>query len=56
MTIRAVEREAGLGNGTISKWETSSPSVKNLTAVAEVLGMKVEDLIRMDKEDRHGNI
>lgn len=52
LSIRSVERDAGLGNGTISKWETSSPSIKNLTAVAEVLGVSPYELMEGGDEER----
>lgn len=44
-TVSAVEREAKLSNGTIRKWNKSSPSVDNLQAVARVLKVRVEKLI-----------
>ena len=46
MTIKEVERRAGLHNGTIGKWRKSSPRLKNLLAVANVLGVKIETLLR----------
>ena len=45
MTIAELERAAGLTNGTIGKWRTSSPTVKSLQAVANVLKVKVQKLI-----------
>lgn len=44
-SIRAVENDAGLSNGTISKWDKSVPSVKNLQAVAEALDVPLEYLL-----------
>lgn len=44
-TISAVEKEAELSNGTIRKWNKSSPSVDNLRAVARVLKVRMEELI-----------
>lgn len=41
-----IERRAGLSKGTISKWKTSSPTVDSLTAVAKVLDVAVEVLIK----------
>lgn len=40
-SIAALERQAGLGNGTIKRWADSSPSVDNLKAVANVLGVSI---------------
>ena len=45
VSISAVEKEANLGNGAISKWNKSSPTLDNLQAVARVLKVKVEKLI-----------
>lgn len=45
MSIRSLERKANLSNGAISKWENSSPSVDNVKAVADVLGVKVDELL-----------
>lgn len=40
--ISKLEKECGLGNGTISGWEKSSPSARNLKAVADYLGKPIE--------------
>lgn len=45
ISIAFVEREAGLGNGVISKWNKSSPTIDNLKSVAKVLKVKVGKLI-----------
>ena len=42
----SVEKKAGLSNGAITKWNTFSPSVKNLKAVADVLEISIEELIK----------
>ncbi len=44
-TVSAVEKEAKLSNGTIRKWNKSSPTVDNLQAVARALNVRVEELI-----------
>lgn len=46
LSIAEVEREAGLKNGTIGKWRTCSPRVENLKAVADVLKVKVDKLLK----------
>lgn len=38
----SVEKQAGLGNGAVTKWNDFSPTVKNLKAVADVLGVPIE--------------
>lgn len=46
MTISNVEREAGIAKGSISKWKKVSPSISNVQAVANVLGVTVNRLLR----------
>lgn len=43
-SIKALERELGLGNGTIRRWDDSSPSYDKLQKVASYFGIKVADL------------
>lgn len=45
ISISALEKKAGLGNGVISGWKTSSPTVANLKAVSDVLGTTVDKLL-----------
>lgn len=45
MSVRQLEVAAGLKNGAISKWNNSSPTIKSLKAVADVLKVKVDKLI-----------
>ena len=45
ISVGSVEKQAGLGNGAISKWNTSSPTIENLQAVAGVLKVSVNKLI-----------
>lgn len=45
MSVRQLELAAGLKNGAISKWNDSSPTIKSLKAVADVLKVKVDKLI-----------
>lgn len=46
MTLRKVEKEAGLANGTIGKWKTVNPQVDNLMAVAKVLKVPLNTLVK----------
>lgn len=50
-TVAQLEREIGLSNGTISKWALSSPTVNNLKAVADYLGVSMDNLLAEDAED-----
>lgn len=45
MSVCALEKAAGLGNGTIGGWRTGSPTVDKLQAVAKVLDVKVSKLL-----------
>ena len=45
ISVAQVERDAGLSNGAISKWNDASPTVSNLQAVAKVLSCSVDDLL-----------
>lgn len=45
ISVRYVESAAGLKNGAISKWNESSPTIKSLKAVADVLKVKIDKLI-----------
>lgn len=42
ISIAKLEKECGLGNGVIGRWDKSSPSVHNLKAVADFFGKPVE--------------
>ena len=45
VSIAKLERETGIGNGTISRWDTSSPSIENVQKVADYFGVTVNDLL-----------
>jgi len=49
MNFTQLEKLAGLGNGTIGKWERVSPRLNSLCAVAKVLEIPVESLIEKEK-------
>ena len=50
LSIREVERRAGLENGAISKWiGETSPSLENAMKVADVLGVPVQELVKEDE-------
>ena len=44
--IRKLERESGLGNGVVRKWDDISPQVRFIKAVADYLGVTVDELLR----------
>ena len=45
ISIARLERETGIGNGTIGRWEKSSPSVDNAKKVADFFGVTVDSLM-----------
>ena len=46
MSIAQLEKKAGLGNATVRGWKDSSPTVSNLKAVADVLGVTIDELVK----------
>ena len=52
ISIAALERECGLGNATIKKWSTSTPSGDRLVKVADYFNVTVDFLLgRENKSD-----
>lgn len=50
ISLSALEKTLGLGNSTISKWETCSPTVEKLSLVAEFFGCTIDELLRGKKK------
>lgn len=50
MSLPDLELKVGLGNGTISRWKSSSPNTDKLTKVADELGVSVDYLLGREKE------
>lgn len=48
MTIAALERETGIGNGVIARWNSLNPRVDRLKAVADFFGVTVDELLRTE--------
>lgn len=46
LSIRQIEKQAGLGNGTIAGWKNYDPKMVNIKAVADVLKVKVVVLMK----------
>lgn len=46
ISINKLEKALGFGNGTISAWKRSSPSVDKLQAVANFFNVSVETLLK----------
>ena len=45
ISVSKLEREVGLGNGTVSSWGKRSPSVENANKVAKYFGVTVDSLL-----------
>lgn len=46
ISLAELERKAGLGNGTVGRWDESVPNLASLDAVAKVLGTTSAELIK----------
>ena len=49
-TIIGIERELGFSRGSICKWDTNTPRVDKVDAVAKLLSVTIETLLRDDDE------
>lgn len=47
--LSKVERECGLANATVRRWESVSPNVDNLVKVADHFGVSVDYLLGRDE-------
>ncbi len=45
ITVAELERNLGIGNGTIGRWENSYPRANNLKAVADYFNVSMENLM-----------
>lgn len=46
ISICKLEKECGIGNGTISRWEKSSPTVDSVRKVADYLNVPLAVLLQ----------
>lgn len=44
ISMRKLERETGIGNGVIARWEKSNPTVENLGKVADYFNVTIDEL------------
>lgn len=51
ISVTNLEKELGFGNGTITKWDNSSPSLAKIKAVAEYFNMPISELIDENKKE-----
>jgi len=45
MTLASLEKTLGFGNGTLSRWDTSSPSSDKLAKVADFFSVSTDQLL-----------
>lgn len=50
LSLPQLEMELGLGNGTISRWKTSSPNTDKLLKIADFFHVSMDYLLERDKE------
>ena len=48
ITIARLEKETGLGNGTVRGWDKYIPSVRTISVVAKYFGVGIETLLTED--------
>lgn len=46
LSLLELERQAGLKSRTVYRWDENMPSVDKVKAVADVLGVTVDDLLK----------
>lgn len=49
--LSRLERDVGLSNATIRKWEYGSPSAENLKKVADHFGVTVDELMKEEEKE-----
>ena len=45
ISIASLEQRLGIGNGTIGRWDKSSPTTDKIKAVADYFGCTIDDLL-----------
>lgn len=46
ISISALEKSTGIGNGTIKRWETSNPRVDLLKKVCDYFSVSVDEVLK----------
>lgn len=49
-SIREIERAVGLSSGSIGKWNESEPKVLAFSAVANYLGVPIDELLKSSEQ------
>lgn len=55
ISIYKLEKELGIGNGTIGRWDKSAPNYSRLKAVANYFGVPVSELTEEAKKESPPN-
>ena len=50
--IRKLERDCGIGNGVVRRWDNGSADVWLVKAVADYLGVTVDELLRERSDNK----
>lgn len=45
ISVASLEQKLGIGNGTIGRWDKSSPTTDKIKAVADYFGCTIDDLL-----------
>lgn len=51
ISIARLEAETGIGNGTIGRWQKSSPRIDTLKKIADYFGVSIEYFLEEQKGD-----
>lgn len=46
MSINSLEKKAGISIGSVYKWNSVSPTIRNISKVAEVLECSIDELLK----------
>lgn len=49
ISISRLEKETGLGNATVRRWKTSSPTVDKLKLVSDYFGISIDELLKPEQ-------
>lgn len=52
ISINKLEKELNLSPASISKWNTSSPSVERIGEVAKYFDLSIDELIKLSKQEQ----
>ena len=55
ISVAGLERECGLANATIKSWKKCSPTIANLSKVADRLNVTIDYLVGRTEQTNTGN-